>query len=297
MVLAQVADSSVGGSSFLVQLIIAITPLVLGILTVLVKQFAATKALKKSEERTKLAFGVVDEKLMSLNGKVENLVSLHGKVENLELALQDIQMRLSSDELSQLVDSFCDKKLSTVIMTMNELGQQVSAIAEKLNVVSISSEADRATIEFRKSYFLKVARVPDMFPTNKSLMNTVNQFFVDYMNLVEEVIFNLNNWATKDVVKSMFDVKFAEMLSNLVIDYGTEFSGLVKKLLSADFKKSVCDIVGIVFDIANLKKSRIYGVALAFVELSLSLWLKAYQEYLMKYSEEPGGSCVDDRAN
>ena len=62
MILAQaVVEPPVGGSSILVEFIIAVTPLVLGILTVLVKQFAATKALKKSEERTKLAFAVVDD--------------------------------------------------------------------------------------------------------------------------------------------------------------------------------------------------------------------------------------------
>ena len=60
-------------SSILVELVVAITPLVLGILTVLVKQFAATRALRKSEERTKLAFGVFEGKLADLSTNVETL--------------------------------------------------------------------------------------------------------------------------------------------------------------------------------------------------------------------------------
>ena len=279
MVLAQaVVEPSVSNSPFLVQLLIAVTPLLLGILTVLVKQFSTARVLKKNEEHTQLAFGVVDDKLSSLQDKVENLIVLQDKVERLGAALQNVSDPMSPEEIAQLVEQTCDRRLEAVLYSISDLDRQIIAIAEKLNVALVGdSEAERAAVEFRKSYFLKLVRVSDMFPTNKKLVNFVNQFFVDYMNLIEEVIYDLDNWATKDIVKSMFDVMFAEALSNLSVEFGSEFAGLVKRELSPVFKKSVCDIVGIIFDIANVKVARIYGVALSFVGLALSLWLKVYQ--------------------
>lgn len=289
---AQVDPTSavVAGRSIIVDLIVASSPLILGILGILFKQISASKALKRSEEKTLLAFGVVDTQMSGLRESVSNLGDeigqLKSNVATLKTTVEDVPIGLTDVELSQRMENFCAGKMPAVSVQIVELGQQVAAIAEKLKVVSHTNDLERTA--FRRHFFLKLARIGDLFPTNRGLVLDLNKFFVDYIDLVESIVADLDNFATPEFIKSAFDANFLTWEHYLREGYQAEFVSMAKKELARPYRKAVSDLSDVVFDIANSKKSRLYAIALSFAELGLTLWTKVYQEFLMKYSEEPG---------
>ena len=196
----------------------------------------------------------------------------------------------SSDELFAVrMSDHCKKQQQPILNSVEELALQVNAIAEKLNVVTLSGESKHKSKLFHRQALTKMDQINLIFGESPILYRLTTTFFHKLINLVEDLYSKVGEFQSETQLQSLWDEIYQELLARFDREVSSDFSMTFHREVAEFYQRMSKNLNAVLLDAVNYKQDRLYSTLLNSIEPLLGKFLKVQRSYLVKYAKEPGG--------